>query len=132
MSKHNSKKYNAIENLVTALQQKNYIVIKTPRSERRDIYDYYDITGNCIKGGFCTAHDQTSLWASFESLNGKIAIDNKKCFDKWSKCPLILPLPTSIIQLDWLICRITFWGSEQGYKYSNQYERDQWDLEYRV
>ena len=132
MSKHNSKKYNVIDNLVTALQQKKYIIIKTPRSERREIYDYYDITGNCIKGGFCTSHSADSLWASYESLNGKIAIDHKKCFDKWRKCPLILPLPTSIIQLDWLMNRIAFWGTDKGYQLSNQFERDQWDFEYRV
>jgi hypothetical protein len=132
MSKHNSKKYNVIENLVTALQEKNYKVIKTPRSERKEIYDYYDIKGNCIKGGFCTSHPADSLWASYEALNGKIAVDHKDCFDKWRKCPLILPLPTSIIQLDWLMNRLLFWGTAEGYLYSNQFEYDKYDLEYRV
>ena len=126
------KKFNSIDNLVAALQQKKYIVNKIPRSERRDIYDFYDIRGNCIIGGFCTAHPADILWASTESINGKIAIDHKKCFDKWRKCPLILPLPISVIQLDWLMSRLAFWGTDKGYRESNDYDFDKWDLEYRV
>jgi hypothetical protein len=121
-----------IQKLIKALEHNKYKVTKTTRSQKNHIYDFYEIIGNCIIGGFCTPHDENSIWASYESINGKIAIDHKTCFDKWRKCPLILPLPENEKQIDWLMDRLKFWGSEEGCRISDEYEMELWDTEYKV
>ncbi len=60
-----------------------------------------------------------------------IYADSKKCYDKPSKCPLILPLPISERQYKWLLERLKFWASAEGFKLSNNYEYDYFDKEYQ-
>lgn len=55
-------------------------------------------------------------------LDGKIAIDNSKAFDKWSRCPLYVWLPNTEDEAERIIKVIKFLSTEQGYQVSNEYE----------
>lgn len=66
-----------------------------------------------------------------KSSNVEIWIDNVRCFDKLSTCPLQLPLPKSIEELDYLIKQIHFWGTDAGYEISNSYDWDKYITEYK-
>jgi len=122
----NKKTVITIKDVVDKLKENHYTVVK---SERK-LYDFYRISGYGIRGGFCTQHDNTNddlLNHSNSWLNGYVVIDNKNCFDKWSKCPLWIPIPETKQELDFLIERLKFWGSEEGFKASDEYNTDLWD-----
>lgn len=118
---------NNIQKLLQRLENEGYLVI---RKESTELYDFYIIKSKNIKGGFCTKHDENNLNASYENLNGNIVVDHVECFDKWSKCPMTLSIPQNDFELDYLIERLIFWGSEDGYKVSNEYECEKWDKSY--
>ena len=55
-------------------------------------------------------------------LDGKIAIDNSKAFDKWSRCPLYVWLPENDAEAQKILKAIKFLATEEGYKISNEYD----------
>jgi hypothetical protein len=114
------------EKLVETLKQKGYEV----EVKKYEIYDFAKVSGKNIIGGFCSPHDENSMVSSSTYINGKIAVDHVDCFDKWRKCPLILPIPTDDTQMDYLLNQLKYWGSEQGYKASNEYEFEKWINDY--
>lgn len=108
--------------LVDKLKEKGYkVVIKNHK-----LYKFAKIDGKNITGGFCSKHDENNINSSYSYINGKISIDHKDCFDKWSKCPLVLEIPSNKGQMNYLLKQLEFWGSDEGYKISNQYEFEQW------
>jgi hypothetical protein len=122
----NNKKI-TIEYILQTLKDNGYMI----EEMERELYTFYAIKGNCITGGFCTKHDSEDLLkASNEWINGNVAIEHKHLFDKWRKCPLIVPIPETQKDLDKLIDRMKFWGSEDGYKKSSEFEYDEWTLEH--
>lgn len=78
-----------------------------------------------LRLGFCTPSEECYTY-----ISGKIAADHKDCFDKWSKCPLILPFPETEEQMKFLLTKLEFWASDEGYTLSNSYECDKWIKEY--
>lgn len=52
-------------------------------------------------------------------LNDKLAADNAFCFDKISRCPLIMRLP---VDWDVLAKHLDFLASDEGYELSNCYD----------
>ena len=99
--------------LLERLEEEKYIV----ELERDDRWLFWTIKGNRVQGGFCTPSENVS-----PHLNGKIAVDAKGIFDKWSKCPIILPIPETNRQLDYLIEQMKFLGTEEGFKASNEFD----------
>ncbi|GAB6427956.1 hypothetical protein bcgnr5372_38460 [Bacillus luti] len=95
-----------------------------------EIYKFARITGKDILGGFCSPHDENSMDASNSYINGAVSADHVGCFDKWSKCPLQLPLPTNKVEMDYLINQLKYWSSEDGYANSDGYEFDNWINKY--
>jgi hypothetical protein len=86
-----------------------------------------------------TSKDKQDLWFGFcesnngqsnPNLNGKIAIDRNDCFDKWSKCPINLPFPENDKQKQFLIDKINWLKTDEGYKASNEYEFEKWVADY--
>ena len=63
------------------------------------------------------------VYGKFE--NGKIYADNKKCFDKWSRCPIIVNLPTDRKKLTKLFKKLEWLQTKEGYDASNDYDFDQ-------
>lgn len=51
-------------------------------------------------------------------LNNRLAADNADCFDKISRCPLIMTLP---VDWDELNRHLEFLASDEGYELSNTY-----------
>lgn len=118
------KRLVTVEDLVTALKANGYTIEKSSRK----LYDWYAISGRSIQGGFCTEHNMDAgLNSSVDWLNGKVVVDHKKCFDKWSKCPMMIPIPKTQKELDHIIERIQFWGTKEGYKASNGFDTEKWD-----
>jgi hypothetical protein len=68
-----------------------------------------------ITAGFCTPTNGDS----FRYIDNRIAADNSHCFDKWSKCPLVMQLP---LDGNVLLEHLIWLGSEEGYTHSNSYE----------
>jgi hypothetical protein len=56
----------------------------------------------------------------------RIYVDNAKCFDKISRCPFSMKLPTAK-HFEYYICRINFWGTKKGFDISNKYKFELWD-----
>jgi len=82
------------------------------------IYRFAQIRGKWIKGGFCEfSNHQTHL-----PIDERIAFDNEKCFDKWSKCPFSLPLPVDEKQMKYILKQMKFLATNKGYKLSNSYD----------
>jgi len=79
-----------------------------------------NVSKNDIYGAFAREdNDECSTY-----ITGKIAIDNKKCFDKFSKCPINLPIPTNDKQRKFLLEKMKFFATKEGYKISNYYDYD--------
>jgi hypothetical protein len=102
----------ATKKLVATLKINNYQV---SQSICPKYGDYLIVTGHHIRGLI---------------YNGIVVADNKHCFDKPSKCPLHLQIPLTQQQIDWLMSRLLFWGTKKGFKSSNRYEFEKWDLKY--
>jgi hypothetical protein len=115
------KKPNVIHQFIEALKANHYVIELT----RRPGYDFYQIKGLCIMGGFCTPVVNKEM--VYPEINGKIAVDHKKAFDKWRKCPFVHPLPQSEKDIKWIIERMKFWGTDEGYEISNTYQWEKWD-----
>jgi len=71
------------------------------------------VTGMGIYGAFSVQNEDTHRY-----LNNAFAADNKKCFDKWSKCPLVMKLPCDA---NLLLKHLKYLGSKEGLKISESY-----------
>lgn len=107
--------------LVDILRGSGYDVEVTQETTPGE-YLFAKVTGEDIFAGFCTKNDGLS----YPDLDGKIAADHVDCYDKWSKCPLILPLPEGDDQTRFLLEQLEYWGSVEGYEKSNEYQTDTW------
>lgn len=67
---------------------------------------------------------------SNEYASGRICIERKDCFDKWSKSPICLPIPETDEQMAFLWDQIFWLLTEEGYVASNNYEMDKWIKDY--
>jgi hypothetical protein len=116
----------AFNNLVSFLEQHGYSV-KIQEGTKK--YRFAILNGFGITGGFTEtiSPKKTPLMPYY--LTNRIAIDNEQCFDKWSKCPIALPLPNTKAEFDYLLSRLQFWGTEGGYARSNNYDFEQ-EMEY--
>lgn len=115
--------------LVNSLEGAGYIVKVSPVPDDFNLgyksYRYATVKGFNIVAGFCDKNEET-----YPDINGKIAADHERCFDKWSKCPLVLPLPQNGAQLDFLLQQLRYWGSDGGLQKSDNYETDSWVYSY--
>lgn len=92
--------------LVKFLRRKSFTVVVEKQ--------FAHFTGKNIQGGFHMPSDHC-----YRYINGRIAADNSKCFDKWSKCPLVMKLPCDY---NLLYKHLRFLGSPEGYKHSNSFD----------
>ena len=89
-------------------------------------YFYCDYDNGDVRFCFCEQNNGNSQ----TNVDGKIAIENSKCFDKWSKVPCSLPFPGNEIQFKFLLWNLDFWGSKDGYRISNEYIFEEYIFEY--
>ena len=104
--------------LVSFLRKKGYSV-KVTHVKNDGNYLEAIVNGRGIRAGFCTPNGEV-----YTCLNGKIAADNKGCFDKWSKCPFVMKIdPCLTFEYKWerLLKCLHFLGSKDGYDISNEY-----------
>lgn len=76
--------------------------------------------------GFCEPNNGNSYYY----IDGRISIDREDCFDKWSKCPICLPFPKDEKELQFLLDKIDWLKTSEGYKASNEYDMDKWVSKY--
>lgn len=55
-------------------------------------------------------------------LDGKIAVDNNGCFDKWSRCPFYVWLPETDEEAERILKAIKFLKTSEGMKKSNSWD----------
>ena len=114
-------KKEAFENTLL-LFDKNYTIVEYQKEY--SVARVRDPNKN-IMASFATKHDDYIPY-----MDAKIAMDHYKCFDKPSKCPLILPLPENDIQIGYLKSQLLFWSSPEGLKISNSYEYEEYITKY--
>lgn len=71
-----------------------------------------------LHGGFCTFNNNSS----YCYIDDRICIDHIKCFDKWSKAPVSLPLPKNVQELNFLLEEMAFLASLKGKMFSNNFD----------
>ena len=54
-------------------------------------------------------------------LDGKIAVDNNKSFNKWSQVPFYVWLPETDDEANRILGAIRFLSTDEGYEISNEY-----------
>jgi hypothetical protein len=61
-----------------------------------------------------------SVWISWygKYAGNRIAADNAECFDKWSRCPLVMEFP---LDYDELLKHLKWLATPAGYEYSNSF-----------
>lgn len=74
------------------------------------------VYGRGIRGGFCEPNDH-SYW----QLAGRFAADNKRKFNKWSQCPLVVEFPANDRQGRELLAMLRHLASPEGAKLSGTY-----------
>lgn len=83
----------------------------------------YDVTfdgtsgrfeGHNVCGGFHVPSDEC-----YRYINGAIAADHVDCFDKYSKCPLVMKFP---IDPKRLVEAMDLLGTKKGFEVSNSYD----------
>lgn len=102
------------DNLVKNLRKNGYKVTVT----LGDKYRFARVKGKWITAGFCEPNNGES----YSYIDGKICFDNVKCFDKWSKCPYSFPIPKTGKQFDYVLSKMQYLASSDGYKKSNEYD----------
>lgn len=68
-----------------------------------------------VTGGFAVGNPEICHSFVFE----RIALDNDKCFDKWSKCPLVMKLDG--LDKKALVAHMLWLGSVDGFEYSTKF-----------
>jgi hypothetical protein len=100
--------------LANKLTQSGYQVMLYPTSEG---FRFWAVSGKNIRGGFC---DDTQK-RSYAQLDSHFAADHEEVFDKWSKCPLVVPIDENL-DFSELIKHLDFLGSSEGLVHSRSYE----------
>ena len=93
------------DTLVIRLRKEGYFV----RVDNEINYWSASILGKNIRGCFCTENEET-----YSYINNKFAIDNEECFDKWSKCPIVIPIKEAIDNIDNLVLEMKRLSGEEG------------------
>jgi len=88
-----------------------------PIRGKKGQYGFALVTGRNIRAGFCEPNEGHS----YRSLDGQIAADHQACFDKWAKCPLILPFPENDEQAQKLLALLERLASKEGLEESRSY-----------
>jgi hypothetical protein len=113
-----SKTNDLFDNLVKNLRKKGYKVAVSLHNGIASTYKYASIEGKEIRGGFAEPNDLET----YAYIDGKVCFDNKKCFDKWSKCPYSFPIPATEQAFEYLLSKMEYLASPEGYKKSNEFE----------
>jgi hypothetical protein len=117
----NQKKQKKIEKLFfERLKKEGYIIEQFENTPKQ-----YAIKGNCIYGFINTNINSTTFWT-----DGMIVIDHKNCFQKTSRCPCCIYIPQTEEKIEYIIQQLKFWGTDEGFKISNEYEENKWINEY--
>jgi len=96
------------------------------KHEKRFGYHFLRIENKGIYGGACTTNEHSNRY-----LSGKLAVDRADCFDKWSKCPINLPLPKNEKEINFIMKKLKWLQTKEGFEVSNNYEFDKWITEYK-
>jgi hypothetical protein len=116
-----AKQSDQFKKLVKFFRELNYkIETKFVWKSLKHPYWFAKITGRSIFGGFCEPVEDTLDCNWF--VNGRIAFDHVKCFDKWSKCPYSLELPLIMQELKYVVDQMKFLRTKEGFKKSNEFE----------
>jgi hypothetical protein len=111
---------NNYKKLANFLKSHGYVVTETVEEEisypslkiYHASFKCWRVSGKGITAMFCTPNT-----SSYRYVNGRFAAENERCFDKWSKAPLVMNM--SGIDHEKLLKELELLGSEEGYEISN-------------
>lgn len=118
--KRESQRFNL---LVSELKSRSYKVYVTEEMRadlggKTIVYRYAIVRGRNILAHFYEGNDH---WGVSHYVDGKIAADHARCFDKLSKCPFVMRLPRTKKDAK----KIAYWlrrlGTKKGFRISNTY-----------
>ena len=110
------------DNLVDNLRKNGYTVTVEHEEE---CYRFAIVDGKQIHGGFCEPNNGES----YTYIDGRIAFDNSDCFVKWNKCPYSFPIPKTVDEFNYILSKMQYLSTEEGYNKSDNYELD-WERDY--
>jgi len=61
---------------------------------------------------------------------GKICVDRDDCFNKWSQCPIVLPIPKNEKQMKYLFDKIAWLLTDEGCESSDTFDYETWTQDY--
>lgn len=85
------------------------------------LYKSAEVTGKGIVCAFCSEHPSVMQGASDITVNGGIVMDNEKCFVAYSESPLIFNITKNDKEIEFMINKLIFFESDEGYKHSKEY-----------
>lgn len=113
---------NDFNSLVRFLREKGYDVKVKADSGLSDKkikgYSAY-VFGKGIRGGFSWLKDKNDDYY-YRYVRDSFAVDNAECFDKYSKCPMVLKLPADY---GYILNCLKIMGTEWAYELSNTFEK---------
>ncbi len=109
---------NTFDELVDAFIKYGFQIKVTKEKNYRNkgkTYKFALFENRDVKGGFAEPNNG----CTYPYIDGRMAADNKKCFNKWSKCPLCVKFP---VEEKRLFEGLRLLGSTKGFKISNNYD----------
>lgn len=98
------------KDLIAKLEKNGYSVNLTYE-------DVYVFENDDIKGAICEEY----YGENYQQFLRKVCAEHKKCFDKWSKCPMYMNIEDAFKDHNLLLQHLTWLASDEGYEYSNSY-----------
>jgi hypothetical protein len=113
--------YPWFEELVFALRCEGYKCETTLNGKKKAKVTHANtcmVKGNNIRAAFTRPYPPLSH-EPYPCLQERIAADNEKCFDKFSKCPVVVKMPSDIPSV---LAVLKDLSSERGFHISNSFE----------
>jgi len=91
--------------------------------------DFYDEEDKLVFGIVYNPYPE-KIDPSYSTLMNRVAVERGDCFDKWSKVPISLPIPETEAQMKYLLDKIEWLLTDEGYKASDGYDYEKWVNDY--
>lgn len=104
--------------LAVALEREGYeVVVNFGHADGKERYRYGHLRGRSVNGFFAPTNQHSARYCS-----GRLCADHVDCYDKPSKCPLVIRLPKSDREAMEIVRWLGKLGSREGYQVSNSYD----------
>jgi hypothetical protein len=106
---------NPFYRLVCFLRENGYKVLVRKPTQSQSYHAAF-VSRQNIRAAFCETND-----VAYRHINGHFAADHSRCFNKWSQCPLVVPIPNFDCEYAELLKNLKWLSSDEGYEWSNSF-----------